>query len=353
VLNVIRREIYVTNEKLAEKEFLSREFDLETKKSNDLVSDCLNEIRLYGNCLIATPNILSIIDQISYLPESSVIIFLLGNETYEPDIFNCLNGKKSIKWAFIYNLPTKIYHVTSIFSLIGDILDSGIKNLIGAESSFRHFLISRNLKRQFEAISINYPHSRFPQGYSNNFVYQLLDLKIINMKESLYESQKLSELREFSARGIFLNFIGQLTNRRRIDAIAMVEKTPNTIVKIVKSFSGIDYTDNYYVETQINSKYCLVPPGFFNNQNHRYSESLILGSVPLILFHNSIDPSENFNWTKKLNVIRAHSFKYLIKYALHISEKQRRQIVASELINDRIEIMKVKITLESLLNDKF
>jgi hypothetical protein len=353
MLNKHRRNVYAINDTLTEKEFLSRELNLEIKKSHDLLADCLNEITLYGECFIATPNSLNIANDLTNLPDSSVIIFLLGNETYEPDIFNCLNNKRSVKWVFIYNLPTRIKRSSSIYSLIGDILDSGIKNLFGEQSSFRDFLISNTLKRKFKNISINYPHSSFPQGYSNNFVYQLMDLNIINKEESLYESQNLAKLRESSTRSNFLNFIGQLTNRRRLNTIAMARSIPNSVVKTVEGFSGVNYTDNYYVKTQINSKYCLVPPGFFNNQNHRYSESLILGSVPLILSHNSIDPSENSNWTKKLNVIRAHSFKYLFKFALKVSEHQRKEIIASELTSEKNELLKIRITLNSLLIKNF
>ena len=349
MLNKHRRYVYAINDTLTEKEFLSREFNLEIKKSKDLITDCLDEITLYGQCLIATPNSLDIADDLKHLPDSSVVIFLLGNETYQPEIFNCLNNIRSIKWVFIYNLPTQIHKSSSVYSFIGDLLDSGIKNLFGEQSSFRDFLISNTLVRKFKKICIDYPHSRFPQGYSNNFVYQLIDLNLINKEESLYESQNLDKLRSSNIRDVFLNFIGQLTNRRRFNTIALVKNIPNAVVKIVKGFSGVNYTDNYYVETQINSKYCLVPPGFFNNQNHRYSESLLLGSVPLILSHNSIDPSNNNNWTKQLNFIRAHSFKYLLRFALNISENQRKQIIASELANEQNEIMKIRITLNTLL----
>jgi hypothetical protein len=103
VLNVIRREIYVTNEKLTEKEFLSREFDLETKKSNDLVSDCLNEIRLYGNCLIATPNILSIIDQISYFTRETLPAF----KSYPDQLFfKNFEKFKGLKTPKIFHAPS-------------------------------------------------------------------------------------------------------------------------------------------------------------------------------------------------------------------------------------------------------
>lgn len=347
--NEHRRIIYVKDNFLTEKEFLSREFNLEIKISNTLVKDCLREISLYGNCLVATPNPFEIVAEISALPEASVIVFLLGNETYEPHLFNCFNIAKSIKWAFIYNLPSQICKMTPIVTFLGDMIDSKFERMFGKESSWRDFLISRSLKNKFKAIDITYPHSRFPQGYSNSFVHQLFHLNIVNSQESIYESKRLLELRDSNNRTIYLNFIGQLTNRRRSDAIKMANKISNTVIRISEGFGGTRYTDNFYVETQLNSLYCLVPPGFFNNQNHRYAESLILGSMPLILSHNSIDPSENLNWTKNINLISGHSFKYLFRYASKILEKQRRQILTSELANERVNVLKVQDQLESLL----
>jgi len=344
-----RRDVYAKNNILTEKEFLAREFNLTVRKSIDLVNDCLRDILLFGNCLIAASNALEIIDEIYNLPESSTIVFLLGNETYEPAIFNCLNNMKSIKWVFIYNLPTEIHRGTSILTLFGDIIDSGVKSLFGSESSFRDFLISKTLNSKFRRINISYPHSRFPQGYSNNFVHQLYNLNIIDDTGSIYENSKLSELRNLSSRTIFLNFIGQLTNRRRANIIELASEIPNTIIKITKNFGGVTYTDNFYVQTQINSRYCLVPPGFFNNQNHRYAESLILGALPLILSHNSIDPSENLNWTRKINLVTSHSFKYLLRYAKKISESKRKQILISELVRETGEVAKVRSVLDSLL----
>jgi len=349
MLNQHRRTIHAKNDTFTEKEFLLRELDLELKKTYNLGVDCLRDIQSYGTCLVATTNPLDIIGEISNLPKCSVIIFLLGNETYEPEIFNSLNNCGVIKWVFIYNLPTKIHLVTSVYSFVGDMIDCGAKNLFGAESAFRDYIISNTLKRKFHKTLINYPHSRFPQGYSNNFAHQLQNLNIIDSKESIYESRKLFEIRASKKKVIFLNFIGQYTNRRRNNTIKMAMKLPNTIIRITEGFSGINYTDNYYVETQINSRFCLVPPGFFNNSNHRYTESLILGALPLILAHNSIDPSLNQNWTNKLNIFKSHSFKYIFKYALKISEMRRMQIIISELNNERVELKKVKEILEELI----
>ena len=343
------RIIYTKHKYLTEEQFLFREFKLQTLTTDDLVKDCWADIKLYGNCLIATPDPLAIINDISHLPKSSVIIFLLGNETYIPEIFNCLNICAAIKWAFIYNLPTEIYFKTSLLTFLGDFMDSGFKDVFRSEGSFRDFLISRSLRKKMKQININYPHSRFPQGYSNNFVFQLHKLNIVDDQESILESKSLAAIRAKSDRTIFLNFIGQTTNRRRRKAIEIAASYSGAFVKTTSGFGGAKYTNNLYLEAQLNSKFCLVPPGFFNNQNHRYLESLILGVLPLILHHNSIDPSENQNWTKKLNFFRAHSFKWLLKFALTITEKERQKILNYEFVAEAFEIVKVRETLYSLI----
>jgi hypothetical protein len=344
------RFIYTKHKHLTEQQFLFREFKLQTITSDDLVKDCWADIQLYGNCLIATPDPLALVNEINLMPKSSVVVFLLGNETYIPEIFNCLNNCAAIKWAFIYNLPTDIYFKTSTITFLGDVIDSGIKEVFGSESSLRDFLISRSLRKKMMQIEINYPHSRFPQGYSNNFAFQLHKLNFIDDQESVLESKSLSAIRAGSNRTIFLNFIGQLTNRRRRKAIEIAASFSGAFIKITSGFGGSQYTNSSYLEAQLNSKFCLVPPGYFNNQNHRYLESLTLGTLPLILCHNSIDPSENQNWTKKLNVFQAHSFKLLIKFALKVSENERQKVLESEFAKEVFEIVKVREALNSLIN---
>jgi hypothetical protein len=344
------RIIYTNNKYLTEEQFLHREFKLQTMNTDNLVDDCWADIKLYGNCLIATPNPLALVNDISCMPKSSVVIFLLGNETYIPELFNCLNNCAAVKWAFIYNLPTEMYFKTSLLTFLGDIIDSGLKDVLGSEGSLRDFLISRSLRKKLMRIDINYPHSRFPQGYSNNFVYQLHKLNIIDHQESVLDSKSLNAIRAGNNRTIFLNFIGQLTNRRRKKTLEIASNFSGAFIKIVAGFGGTNYTDNLYVETQLNSRFCLVPPGFFNNQNHRYLESLTLGVLPLILYHNSLDPSENQNWTKKLNFIQAHSVKWLIKFALKITEKERQVIIEAELSKETIEIARVRDKLKSLIH---
>ena len=344
------RFIYTKHKYLTEEQFLFREFKLQTLTTDDLVKDCWADIKLYGNCLVATPDPLAIVNDIARMPKSSVVVFLLGNETYIPELFNCLNDCAAIKWAFIYNLPTDIYFKTSLLTFLGDVIDSGFKDVFGSESSFRDFLISRSLRKKMMHIEINYPHSRFPQGYSNNFVFQLHKLNIVDNQESVLESKSLAKVRAGNDRTIFLNFIGQLTNRRRKKSIEIASSFAGAFIRIMPGFGGTKYTNNLYVKAQLNSKFCLVPPGFFNNQNHRYLESLILGALPLILSNNSIDPSVNQNWTKKLNFVRAHSFKWLIKFASKITEKERQKILKSEFSREVSEIIKVQDTLNSLIN---
>jgi len=102
------REVCLTeNPFLTERHFLSNELGVllhcvqstreafEWQKKNSIV-------------LIASTNPSLWIETLKALPEKSVIFFLLGNETYAPEIFNSLNGVMSIKHVFVYNMPTEI-----------------------------------------------------------------------------------------------------------------------------------------------------------------------------------------------------------------------------------------------------
>jgi hypothetical protein len=83
----------------------------------------------------------------------------------------------------------------------------------------------------------------------------------------------------------------------------------------------------------------LIPPGFFNNSNHRYTESCIAGSIPLILSHNSIDHSENYNWTNSLGNLTGHSMRLIDREIKSFSSKKLRDLQSEIREKDFAQIM--------------
>ena len=66
---------------------------------------------------------------------------------------------------------------------------------------------------------------------------------------------------------------------------------PKSIIIYNEEFKGIyEDADFKYLDQLLSTKFILVPPGFYNNSNHRYTESLICNTIPVILANNSLDP---------------------------------------------------------------
>jgi hypothetical protein len=159
----------------------------------------------------------------------------------------------------------------------------------------------------------------FPQGYSNNFANKISNIINITQSESLLSS-KLSDLISTKRENIYdFTFIGQPTNRRREIFLKNIKDLPRTRVLYNEGFKGI-YEDNdlTYLNQLLTSKFILVPPGFYNNSNHRYTESLIFHALPVILSNNSLDPSTNDNWTNQLSFIMRYSVKAQVNYLSNI-----------------------------------
>jgi hypothetical protein len=90
-----------------------------------------------------------------------------------------------------------------------------------------------------------------------------------------------------------------------------------------EGFRGTGHNgDSTYVNQLRSSKFILIPPGSFNNSNHRYTEAIICGAVPVILAKNSLDPSENSNWTNSIRGITPFSAKLLLSYLNKYSDKE-------------------------------
>lgn len=304
-------QLFTELENITEKEFFRRELGIEI-----ITVKTIDEINTSDNLFIATNNPGYWLPFLEKLKENSCVFFLIGNETYDPEIFNSLNNIKALRHVFVYNMPTKIKKSTLIKTLIGNIIDVYGYKEKSNESAYRDFRNSMYLIKKFNKTVISYPHSRLPQGYSNNFAYKLSSKLNLSGSESLLTDKILSFALPLHLRSKFISFSGQPTNRKRKLMIFWAQNYMDEQPDITEGFRGLEASgDLKYIDQLFKSKFILVPPGSFNNSNHRYTESLICGSIPLILAKNSIDPSENNNWTNEIPNLKAYSAKLLLKYA--------------------------------------
>lgn len=302
--------IYTELSNITEREFFRREL-----KVNVVTNSNYKLLENIANPVIASNNPQYWLEFLQKRNKDSVVFMLLGNETYEPLIFNCLNGCPSLRHVFVYNKPTKIYPFTLVKTALGHLIDLGFQKLPYPDSIYRDFRNSLYLFKKFSEIQIDYPNSCLPQGYSNNFAFKLALEYKFESDYSLLSEDFLNISRAAEYRSNFLSFSGQTTNRRRALVIKASEKYMNEPPDFTEGFRGTSHIgDSTYVDQLRNSKFILIPPGSFNNSNHRYTEALICGAIPVILAKNSLDPSENTNWTNSIPGITPFSAKLLLRH---------------------------------------
>jgi len=343
---------FTENTLLTERYFLEFEYAIKLE-NQDPSANIRQVLKSQSKILIASTNPELWVKTLMKLPRNSVIFFLLGNETYDPKTFNSLNQVKAVCHVFIYNAPTSIKLRNHLFAFFGDLLDTfaicEIKSLCGAISDLR---ASRGLHKKFRKILIQYPWSYFPQGYSAAFVEGLIEfgLRSNDCKDSLLNPE--FHLNDNNVRRLlFISFVGQETNRRRRICIELVKREKNSNILLTKSFGGTTHTgDLSYIQSIFSSKFVAVPPGFFNNSNHRNFEAIIAGALPISLTNNSIDASNsNINWSSHLGPIVSRSFWLLLRFARNLSEQDRQERINVEKQRIWEEVQKSKAIFAELM----
>jgi hypothetical protein len=325
---VFDKVAYCESPKITEEAFLRREFGITTIYVSS-IDDFLQKSKKSNSdsIVIVSTNPLFWVNTLNRYKKDSVIFILIGNETYDPKVFNLLNNLKSLRHAFVYNLPTSIKARNIFGPIVGNIIDGGFTKTHNKGSVYRDARISYSLISKFKNIKINYSCSRFPQGYSNNFAGKMGDRIGIKENESLLDSNLVTSILKERKNIYNFAFIGQPTNRRRETFLKNIKKVPKSIIIYNEGFKGIyEDTDLKYLEQLLSSKFILIPPGFYNNSNHRYTESLICNTVPVILANNSLDPSSNNNWTNDLFYINRYSVKAQLRYLSNIDRNKYDQI---------------------------
>ncbi len=276
-----------------------------------------------GKLIIVSANPFFWLPILSKLKNTRVIFFLIGNELYQPIIFNALNSIANLEHAFVYNLPNRISKLNLFGSFLGYVYDEFLVTTNASGSSLRDFRIALSLNSKFKEINIGFSASGLPQGYTNNFANKFAKLTEITPTESLL-SKKIYEIsNKFRTKKFNFAFIGQPTNRRREVFLRIAEKFPATKISYKANFSGVKIdSDMEYLQLLLASKFALIPPGFYNNFNHRYTESLITGSLPAILANNSLDPSINMNWTNHLAPTQRYSVKFQLRFLSKLNDIQ-------------------------------
>lgn len=330
---------------ITEHEFLSREFQIQIKYNvnRNLYDDSSN--------LIITENPKNWESFFKSAPHNTLVVILIGNETYEKWKYEYLNYFKSIKKALIYNPPRKCLGRNIIKAFVANILDGGFTPTGFSGSVLRDLRTSEFTKRRMSNIEISYDYYELPQGYCNSFVSQLSRLSPqveseLNKNQSLFSEGFKEVLEPFIEKKLDFSYIGQFGNHRRATCLRVAKQEFGTEISSKSGFGGLAFDgDMTYLSKLLMTRYPLVPPGAFNNYNHRYTESLLTGGLPAILSQNSLDPSCNDNWTSCLSFPSSHSFRYLMRFLSDLSEDQFKQLHSLAFQSDEERIKKARLFL--------
>jgi|GEM_PF-5556318 len=339
---------------LTETNYFKREFGINIV-SVDSVSDFTNKLGILGSStlLIASTNPEYWVEILNKFEKYNVIFFLLGNENFEPAEFNSLNKIKSLLHAFVFNPPNKISNTAVIGGVLGNIYDGGLRKTKAPGSVYRDGRISYSLKNKFRKINMEYSFSSLPLGYSNSFANKITKLTNLNENDSLITNESITKIYNFKNIEYKFSFIGQSGNRRREIYLRVAREFENAkIYPPEKEFGGNNIGEDYtYINHLLNSRYILVPPGNLSNLNHRYTESLICHSLPVILANNSLDPSKNDHWTNNLSFLRRYSAKSQMNYLEKISDKTFENYYTQASFDDFKKIFDTKELIYNLIGN--
>ena len=338
---------------ITESNYLFREYGIGIEKIGK-TSEFLTKVNIDAEhkVIIVSNNPDYWIDILNHLPDLKVFFILIGNENYEPKPYNDLNLIRNLKHVFITLPPTEISRINLLGSVVGNFLDGGLRKTEKAGSLYREARIAMSLKNKFKHIDIKYDYSDLPLGYTNNFANKISILAEIPAADSLISNSSLEKIRTLRLHKHQFTFLGQDSGRRREVFLRSISKLKFVKVYPFESGFGGNNTDSdfTYVELLLASEFTLVPPGHLNSSNHRYTESLICGSLPVILACNSLDLTKRDHWTTELPFITRYSARSLVNYLSQTDTSTLVSLKVRAEEKDFAKIYKARKNLKSVFS---
>ena len=340
-------------EVMTESNYLYREYGISVYKIKSMSEfSTIVNAKTARKVIIVSNNPENWINSLNCLNEFEVFFILIGNENYEPKPYNDLNRINCLKHAFITLSPTKILNINILGGIAGNCLDGGMKKTEKDGSVYREGRIALSLKNKYKRISVRYNYSDLPLGYTNNFANKVSILANIPKGESLISNSSLEKIRSLRMQISAFSFLGQDSGRRREVFLSSLKKYKFVeILPFESGFGGNNLdTDFTYLKLLLNSEFILVPPGHLNNSNHRYTESLICGALPVILACNSLDPTQRDHWTIQLPFLIRYSAKRLVMFLTKIDPSDLISLKVSAEDKDFTKILEAKRHIQLLIS---
>lgn len=343
--------IYTKNIELVESQFLKREFNLVlTKISDEMVFPTNGKITVFAT---TKPSELQPLLNKAY--PKSLVIFLLGNETYDIQTFEYLNRyKENILHVFVHNLPMKTPFIVSLKCLIASIYDGGLWFADDNNNIFRHFKNSIDFMTRNRKMELLYSASDFPYGYASLFIEQMEHLKLVSAGSSpisnsnnnvkTYRDQQISF---FGARGSWSRRLAIRKMKRLVPKCKIIFYENRYNIKDCSTIAE-EILNSDYIMSLIRSRFILCPPGNLSNRSYRYLEALIMGALP-VLPPATIQDNHHWGVWSEFIKPRYYSWTKSIKMALKMEENERIFYISKALEKEIQKINQINIKLDELL----
>jgi hypothetical protein len=339
--------IYAYNMTLTESEFLQREFKLTL---TEITRELEDEVKTASVFAVATCNPKEIESILINCKPKSAIVFFFGNETYDvPQIMWLNKYAEKIRFAYIYNLPKKTSFIIALRCFVGAIYDGGFKNWKKDRNILRNFKNGIDLMRRTRKLNLLFENSDFPQGYSKRFIRELIAEKYFTGEGSLIKVAPIFDNNEKHG----ISFTGQPGSWCRSLAISVLKRVDqNFNPSYTQGWGGSNQgDDNTYVKGLAKSKLALNPPGNLTNRTHRYLESLIMNSLPVMPPATLQDPHLWGIWSE-FQLPKKFSWKNQLKYCNKLNENQRLELVDKALRKEKIKIELINRNLNKMFSVK-
>lgn len=324
--------VHVDQKDLTEREFFKRELSFNLVYVSPSNSDQIHP-ESNGLIWIASTDPKKWLSFLMNTSQNQVVFLFLGNELYNLESLEYLRGCSSIKKLFMYSPMRSPSTNNLVSSFLGALMDSGIHFFEDVKTYLRNFRTGLQVKNRLKDNEMKFGSIlEIPQGYSTAFVSQLCR-RITNLEKDSSLLDNLHLIDAFTAVQRFLfdfTFVGQsgTLRRKRFIQAALSSKNVNVHTLIRDGFAGHkDEIDTQYIDNSLASRSVLIPPGLFNNYNHRYCESLILSRMPVILCNNITDPNSSGHWTRRLPFAFRDSAKYIIHHIKSLSPESYSTII--------------------------
>lgn len=266
--------------------------------------------------------------------EIAVSLLVADNEYYDSQIYREVQSLNCIKRVFLEYFP---FHesrisINEIIKMIRQAPDVLIeKNGLGT------FWKSYNKFRELRKIDFSIPLIPFPIGYTDRFVDELKNRQFeISTNSSVLNLQGIPSL---SKRPMKVSYIGQRGSWTRRKILNKFKFDESAMIKTYSSFGGFPTNDGKteYVDSLLDSRFVICPPGNRSNESFRYYESILLGAIPIATnrtlqdwFHfNSWTATNEFNSLDHNEIYRTleqYSIQSLSSLQTKLKEDLKEQI---------------------------